>query len=88
MILLRAACTTRRLTVAIGAAAHTRVLADTGTATRRAITLRGGAGLLTLAPSSPLRSLTVIHGSRTTRVRIDAPPGARQCGWLSAVPLP
>lgn len=87
MILLRAACTTRRLTVAIGAAAHTRVLADTGTA-RRAITLRGGAGLLTLAPSSPLRSLTVIHGSRTTRVRIDAPPGARQCGWLSAVPLP
>ena len=86
-VLLAASCATRRLTVAIALTAGARVLADTGAATPRRVSLHDGAGLLTLAPGSPLRSLTIIRGRRTRRVRLDAPPGNRQCGWTATPQL-
>ena len=80
--LLLASCATRRLTVAVALRAGTRVLADTGAAPR-SVRLREGLGLLTLAPGARLRSLTFIREGRRQRVRLDAPPAARQCGWRS-----
>jgi hypothetical protein len=85
-VLLAASCATHRLTVAVAFAAGARVFADTGAASARRFSLRDGAGLLTLAPGSPLRSLTIIQGRRTRRVALAAPPGDRQCGW-TATPL-
>jgi hypothetical protein len=83
-ILLDASCASHRLTVAVAVSAGTRVLADTGRAHARAIALHAGAGLLTLPSSRPLRSLTFVRDGKRTRVRLDAAPGARQCGWSLA----
>lgn len=82
--LLHASCVTRRLTVAVSVRSGTRVLADVGTATPRRLRLRNGVGLLTLPASRPLRALTFIRRGRARRVRLQAPPGARQCGWSAA----
>ena len=83
-VLLDASCATRRLTIAIATAPGARVLADTGASGSRAVALRDGAGLLTLAPGSALRSLAIARGRSTTRLRLDAPPARRQCGWTAA----
>jgi hypothetical protein len=86
-VLIAASCGSRRLTVAVAVAvdAGTRVLDDTGAPALRPLTLRNGAGLLTLPSRSPLRSLTIIRRKRTTRLRVDAPPAERQCGWTAAL---
>ncbi len=83
-VLFDVPCATHRLTVAVAVAAGTRVFATTGAARVRPIRLRGGAGLLTLRASSRLRSLTFVRKGRRSRLRVDAPPGARQCGWAAA----
>ena len=83
---LLASCATQRLTVAVALRAGTRVLADTGAAPRR-MRLREGLGLLTLRAGARLRSLTFIREGTRRRVRIDAPPAARHCGWRSVLPL-
>ena len=80
-LMLEASCATRRLTVAVAVRAGIRVLAEIGTATPRRLRLRDGAGLLTLRSGRPLQALRLIGKGRTQRVRIDAPPGAAQCGW-------
>ena len=80
-VLLAASCATRRLSVGIAARAGTRVVADTGGTTRRAVRLRRGKAVLTLPGARPLRSLTFIRRGRKRRVEIGAPPAARQCGW-------
>jgi len=80
-------CTTHRLTVAVTAAAGARVTADTGRGSR-VLTLRRGAGLLTLPASRGLRSLSIARrGRRTVRAGIHAPPGAKQCGWKATPAL-
>ena len=83
-VLLAASCVTHRLTVAVTPGAGTRVLAGTGGSRMRAIPLRRGAGLLTLPAARPLTSLVYVRRGRSTRVRIGAPAGARQCGWSAA----
>ena len=83
-MLLAASCVTHRLTVAVTPGAGTRVLAGTGGSRMRAIPLRRGAGLLTLPATRPLTSLVYVRRGRSTRVRIGAPAGARQCGWSAA----
>ena len=80
-VLLAASCATRRLSVGIAVRAGTRVVADTGGTTRRAVRLRRGKAVLTLPGARPLRSLTFIRRGRKRRVEIGAPPAARQCGW-------
>ncbi len=80
--LLQASCATHRLTVAVAVAAGTRVLVDTG-APPRSMRLRAGLGLLTLRPGARLRSLTVVRSGSRRRIRFDAPPATRQCGWRS-----
>jgi len=80
-VLLAASCVTHRLSVAVRARAGTRVLADVGASKPRRLPLRSGTGLLTLPATSPLRALTFVRRGRARRVRIDAPPAARQCGW-------
>lgn len=80
-------CTTHRLTVAVTALAGSRVTADTGRGSR-VLTLRRGAGLLTLPASRGLRSLSVARrGRRTLRIPVHAPAGAKQCGWETAPEL-
>ena len=80
-VLLAASCATRRLSVGIAVRSGTRVVADTGGTTRRAVRLRRGKAVLTLPGARPLRSLTFIRRGRKRRVEIGAPPAARQCGW-------
>jgi hypothetical protein len=80
-VLLDASCVTRRLSVGIAVRAGTRVVADTGSATRRTVRLRRGIALLTLPGARPLRSLTFIRRGHKRRVAIGAPPAGRQCGW-------
>jgi hypothetical protein len=80
-VLLDASCVTQRLSVGIVALPGTRVFADTGGRIKPRVRLRRGVGVLTLPAGRPLRSLTVIRGSRKWRVAIGAPPAARQCGW-------
>lgn len=70
----------RRLTVAVAVASGVRVFADTGGRLRQ-VSLRGGAGLLTLQPDAGLGSLTLVRGVRRKRLAFDAPPGNGQCGW-------
>jgi hypothetical protein len=84
--LLAASCATHRLTVAVAVPPGARVVARlTGGRTRR-VALRKGAALLTLAPSTGLRSLTMLRPGRSTRaLRVNAPPGAAQCGWRAAL---
>lgn len=80
-------CTTHRLTVAVTALAGSRVTADTGRGSR-VLTLRRGAGLLTLPASRGLRSLSIARrGRRTLRIPVHAPAGAKQCGWETAPEL-
>ena len=86
-VLLDSSCITHRLTVAVAVRPGTRVLADVGAGTPLPLALRDGAGLLTLAPGSPLRSLTFVRRGSARRVAFDAPPGARQCGWKAAPDL-
>ena len=83
-ILLDASCVPRRLSVAVVTRPGTRVLADLGTSTPRRLRLRNGIGLLTLPAARPLRALTFIRNRSVRRVRIAAPPAARQCGWAAA----
>jgi hypothetical protein len=83
-VLLDSSCVTHRLTVAVAVRPGTRVVADVGAAAPRRLALRDGAGLLTLAPGSPLRSLTFVRKGSARRVAFAAPPGARQCGWRAA----
>ena len=86
-VLLDASCATHRLTIAVAVRPGTRVLADIGAAAPRRVRLHDGAGLLTLRPGSPLRSVTFIRKSGARRVRLDAPParasavGARRRTW-------
>jgi hypothetical protein len=80
-VLLDASCVTGRLSVGIAVRAGTRVVADTGGATRRRVRLRRGIALLTLSRARPLRSLTFIHRGHKRRIAIGAPPAGRQCGW-------
>ena len=80
-VLVAASCATRRLSVGIAVRSGTRVVADTGGTTRRAVRLRRGKAVLTLPGARPLRSLTFIRRGRKRRVEIGAPPAARQCGW-------
>jgi hypothetical protein len=77
-------CTSHRLTIALAAPAGTRVIARLGGGRAVGVPLRRGAGLLTLPSSRGLRGLSVVRHGRTRRVRIDAPAGARQCGWQIA----
>jgi hypothetical protein len=84
-VLLDASCVTHRLTVAVAVRSGMRVLAEVGTAgSRRRVKLRNGAGLLTLRAQDSLRALAFVRNGRTRRVRLNAPPAARQCGWHSA----
>ena len=83
-VLLEASCATRRLTVAVAVTRGSRVFADTGDGPLRPITLRNGAGITTLAPGRPLRSVRIVRKGTTKRVAIDAPPAGRQCGWTAA----
>jgi hypothetical protein len=83
-VLLRSDCATHRLTVAVAVAAGTRVFARTSASHVRPIRLRRGVGLLTLPAARGLRSLTFLRDGHRGRVRLDAPPGARQCGWSAA----
>jgi hypothetical protein len=83
-VLLDASCVTHRLTVAVVAAPGTRVRAHVDGAAPRSLRLRNGVGLLTLPASKPLRSLTLTRRGRSQRVQIQAPAGARQCGWNGA----
>ncbi len=62
----------------------TRAFADVGVSKPRRLRLRDGIGLLTLPAATPLRALTFVRKGRVRRVRIDAPPAARQCGWGAA----
>jgi hypothetical protein len=78
-VLLHASCVSHRLTVAVTVAEGTRVRAG-----GRTIRLRRGAGLLTLPSKRPLKALTFVRKGKSQRVRIDAPAGARQCGWSAA----
>lgn len=81
-------CKTHRLTVAVTAAAGSRVTVDTGRG-RRVLPLRRGAGLLTLPPSRGLRALSIARrGYGTLRIPVRAPPGAKQCGWEATPELP
>jgi len=84
LVLLDASCTTQRLTVAVVARPGTRVLADVGASSPRRMRMRFGRALLTLPAAQPLRALTFIRKGRARRLRINAPPGARQCGWRAA----
>ena len=83
-VLLEASCATRHLTLAVAVTPGSRVFADTGAGPPLPITLRNGAGIMTLAPGRPLRSVHVARRGTTTRLPIDAPPAGRQCGWTAA----
>ena len=83
-ILLDASCLPRRLSVAVVTRPGTRAFAGVGTSKPRRLRLRNGIGLLTLPAARPLRTLTFIRRGRVRRVRISAPPAARQCGWAAA----
>jgi hypothetical protein len=86
-VLLRSSCATRRLTIAVTAPAGSRVVAATGAGRSRTIALRRGVGLVTLAPSGGVRSLTIVRPpgrDRTRTLVLRAPAGARQCGWSAA----
>ncbi|MEY2440902.1 MAG: hypothetical protein QOJ46_328 [bacterium] len=83
-VLLDAPCETHRLTVAVAVDAGTRVFATSGASRVRPIGLRRGAGILTLPARTGLRALTFVRKGRRNRVRVDAPPGTRQCGWTAA----
>jgi hypothetical protein len=83
-VLVGAACTTHRLTVAVAVAGGTRAFASTGASRARPIRLRGGAGLLTLPAGSGLRSLTFLRKGHRSRLHVGAPSATRQCGWTAA----
>jgi hypothetical protein len=83
-VLLRSDCATHRLTVAVAVEAGTRAFARTGGSRVLPIRLRRGAGLLTLRAASGLKELTFLRKGRRSRMRVDAPAGARQCGWSAA----
>ena len=80
-VLLDASCVTHRLSVGFAVRPGTRVVAHTGGSMRRAVRLRRGYGVLTLAGTQPLRAVTFIRKGRSRRVAIEAPPAAKQCGW-------
>ena len=74
--------------VGIAVRAGTRVVVDAGRGYRRTVRLRRGLAVLTLPSGRPLRAVTFIRKGRGHRVRIDAPPGARHCGWHFARATP
>ncbi len=87
VVLLRASCAPRGLSVAVKARPGTRVTLRLGAGRTRALPLASGAGVLTLAPGEALRSVRLSRGRRTTIVPIHAPPARTQCGWSADPPV-
>jgi hypothetical protein len=88
-ILLDASCATHRLTVAVAAGAGTRAIARTSDGRDRRIALRRGVGVLTLARSLGVRSLSIVSpGAKPRTVALHAPAGGAQCGWDAAGEMP
>jgi hypothetical protein len=80
-------CATHQLSVGIVAPAGSRVSARLSGGRVRALALRRGAAMLTVARSVGLRSLKIVRKGRSRTLTVDAPAGARQCGWQTGASL-